>query len=165
MPDNLTLIAALIVPFLLFAVLRVNAAMVFLSVCLGVVLVEHVAPDISLVLGSFKSGQNVVGGIATELALLLAPVLTTAILASFSVHGRAKWWLNLIPAAATSMLLVLLVVPLLSRGIAFGLMTDPAWRILSNSEAIVVGVGAAVSLLFLWKQRASLRHHDKKRHH
>jgi len=164
MPDNLTLIAALVIPFLLFAVLRINAAMMFLSVCLGVVLVEHVASDISMVLGSFKSGQNEIGGMATELILLLAPVITTAVLAAFSVHGRAKWWLNLVPAAATSMLLVLLVVPLLSRGVAFGLMTDPAWRVLSNSEAIVVGVGAVVSLLFLWKQRASLRHHDKRHH-
>lgn len=164
MPDNLTLILALVIPLLLFAVLRINAAMVFLSVCLGVVLVDHVASDVSLVLGSFSAKDNKIGGMAIELVLLLAPVVTTAVIAAFSVHGRAKWWLNLIPAAATSMLLVLLVVPLLSRAVAFDLMTDPAWRILSNAEAIIVGVGAAVSLLFLWKQRGSLRQHDKRHH-
>lgn len=164
MSDSLTLILAVAVPTLLLAGLRINAAMVFLSVCLGVVLVDHVAPDISLVLGSFSAKDNKIGGLAVDLVLLLAPVVTTAILAAFSVHGRAKTWLNLIPAAATSMLLVLLVVPLLSRAVAFSLMTQPAWRVLSNSEAIVVGVGAAVSLLFLWKQRGSLRHHDKRHH-
>lgn len=164
MSHDVILIASLVVPVLLFVVLRANAAMIFLSVCLGAVLVEHVAPDAILALGSFSSKPNSFSATTIELVLLLAPAVMTTVVTALSVHGRAKIALNFVPAAAASMLAVLLVVPLLPRGLAFALMSQPTWRMLSNAEALVIGLGALVSLFFLWTQRRSFRQHDKRKH-
>lgn len=152
-------------PTALFVVLRVNAAMVFLSVCLGSVLVDHVANQANDMFGLFMPKVGSMSHTAVELSLLLVPMVMTTIVMAFSVHGRLKVVLNVVPAAAASMLALLLAVPLLSRGLSFALQTQPVWRVLSKAEALVVGLGALVSLFFLWMQRANFRHHDKKRKH
>jgi hypothetical protein len=164
MSHDLTLIVALILPVLLLLVLRVNAAMVFLSVCLGAVLVDHVASDANMIVGSFSPKTNSLSETTIELCLLFIPAIATTVIMALSVHGRLRVFLNLFPAAASSMLLVLLAVPMLPRGLAFALMTQPTWRMLSNAEALVIGVGALVSLFFLWTQRRNFRHHDKRKH-
>lgn len=164
MSHDLILILALSLPILLFLILRVNAAMVFLSVCLGAVLVDHVSSDANLIVNSFSPTTNSLSQTTIELLLLLVPTIITAIIMSFSLHGKLRVFLNLFPAAASSMILVLLAVPMLPRGLAFELMTQPTWRMLSNAEALVVGVGALVSLFFLWMQRRNFRHQDKRKH-
>lgn len=164
MSYDLMLIAALAVPALIFVALRVNAAMVFLSVCLGAVLVEQVATQAIEMTGLFTPKQYSASQTSINLAMLLAPAVLTTVVTAFSVHGRIKVALNLIPAAAASMLAVLLAVPLFSRGLAFNLMSQQTWHILSNAEALVVGAGALVSLFFLWTQRRSFRKHDKRKH-
>lgn len=164
MTHEVTLIAALALPVLLFLFLRVNAAMVFLSVCLGAVLVDHVAGDANMIVGSFSPKTNSLSQTTIELCLLLIPAIVTTIIMALSVHGRLKVVINFFPAAAASMLLVLLAVPMLPRGLAYNLMTQDTWRLLSNAEALVIGAGALVSLFFLWTQRRNFRHHDKRKH-
>ena len=164
MSHDLILILALTLPILLLLILRVNAAMVFLSVCLGAVLVDHVSNDANLIVGSFSPTTNSLSQTTIELLLLLVPTVTTAVIMALSVHGRLRIFLNLFPAAASSMLLVLLAVPMLPRGLAFALMTQPTWRMLSNAEALVIGIGAIISLFFLWTQRRNFRNHDKRKH-
>lgn len=164
MSYNIVLILALALPALVFLFLRVNAAMVFLSVCLGAVLVDHVASEAITMLGLFTPKANQISRMTIELILLLAPAVVTTILAVFSVHGRVKVVLNLIPAAAASMLAVLLVVPLLPRSLMYSLQSQEVWRMLWNAEALVVGAGALVSLFFLWTQRRSFRNPDKHKH-
>mgnify|MGYP001366541993 FL=1 len=165
MSYDVILLAALAIPVLLFLILRVNAAMVFLSVCLGAVLVDHVAGDADLIVNSFSPTTNSLSQTTIELLLLLVPTVLTAVIMAFSVQGKARVFLNLFPAAATSMLLVLLAVPMLPRGLAFNLMTQDAWRILSNAEALVIGAGALVSLFFLWTQRRNFRAQEKHGKH
>jgi hypothetical protein len=164
MSHDLILIVALVLPILLFLILRVNAAMVFLSVCLGAVLVDLVWGDANLIVGSFSPTTNSLSQTTVELLLLLVPAVTTTVIMALSVHGRLRVFLNLFPAAASSMLIVLLAVPMLPRGLAFALMTQPTWTMLSNAEALVIGLGALVSLFFLWTQRRNFRHHDKRKH-
>lgn len=138
--------------------------MVFLSVCLGAVLVQYVGSQAIDMLGLFTPKANSASQTTIDLCLLLAPAIVTTIVMALSVHGRLKVVLNAVPAAAASMLVVLLTVPLLPKGLMFALMGQPAWRLLSNAEALVVGVGALVSLFFLWTQRRNFRHHDKRKH-
>ena len=164
MSYDVVLIAALALPVLLFLILRVNAALVFLSVCLGAVLVDHVSRDADLLVNSFSPTTNSLSQTTIELLLLFVPTVLTAVIMAFSVHGRMRVFLNIFPAAASSMLLVLLAIPMLPRGLAFNLMTQDTWRILSNAEALVIGAGALVSLFFLWTQRRNFRHHDKRHH-
>ena len=164
MSHDIALIAALVVPVLVFLILRVNAAFAFLSVCLGAVLVDHVAGDATLIAGSFSPTTNSFSQTTIELCLLLVPAIATTVIMAFSVHGKLRIFLNIFPAAAASMLLVLLAVPMLPKGLAFALMSQDTWRILANSEALVIGAGAVVSLFFLWTQRRNFRHHDKRKH-
>lgn len=165
MSYDVILLAALAIPVLLFLILRVNAAMVFLSVCLGAVLVDHVAGDADLIVNSFSPTTNSLSQTTIELLLLLVPTVLTAVIMAFSVQGRIRVFLNIFPAAASSILLVLLAVPMLPRSLAFNLMTQDVWRILSNAEALVIGAGALVSLFFLWTQRRNFRAQEKHGKH
>ena len=88
MSYDVILIAALILPVLVFLFLRVNAALVFLSVCLGAVLVDHVAGDADLIVNSFSPTTNSLSQTTIELLLLLVPPVITAIIMALTVHGR-----------------------------------------------------------------------------
>ena len=164
MSHNLVLIIALGLPTLLLVGLRANAAMVFLSVCLGSVLVDHVASEANTLMHLFTSKPNQISQMTLQLILLFVPALVTTIVTALSVHGRLKVVLNFVPAAAASMLLVILAVPMLPKGLMYSLESQQTWRILWDSEALVIGAGALVSLFFLWTQRRNFRRHDKRRH-
>jgi hypothetical protein len=162
MPHDLFLILAVAVPTALFVVLRMNAAMIFLSVCLGAVLVETVAAQANDLLNLFAPRAGAVSHTSIELFLLLAPAVATAIFTMLSVQGKVKVMLNAVPAAAASLLAALMAVPLFTPGLRYAIESKPLWRGLSKAEALVVGVGALVSLFFLWTQRRAK--HDKRKH-
>jgi hypothetical protein len=90
-----------------------------------------------------------------HVALLLLPVVLTSIFMLFSVQGRGKVLLNLLPAAGAACLGLLLVEPLLAPGLRHSIEAGPGWHQLTNAQALVVGASALVSLLFLWLQRAA----------
>ncbi len=146
------------------AILRINASVVFLSLCLGSVLVQYVGSQTNDLLALFAPKAGKVSSSTIQLFLLLVPAVVTAVVTVFSVHGRIKGLINLLPAAAAAALTALLAVPLLPPHLAASFETQRAWHILSNSEAIVVAAGGFMSLLFLWTQRSSFKQHDKRRH-
>ena len=164
MPHNLALILALAVPFAAMVVLRINAAMVFLSLCLGAVLVQYVAGQADDLFHAFAPHAGNVSTTTISLVLLAAPAVLTAILTVLSVHGPAKVWLNMLPAVAASALAVLLAVPLLPGGLRNGFESQSAWHAVSSAEALVIGMGGFMSLVFLWSQRKFFKQHDKRRH-
>ncbi|HUS26000.1 MAG TPA: hypothetical protein VMY99_01470 [Nevskiaceae bacterium] len=160
MPDNITLLVALVVPVVLFVGLRINAVMVFLSLCLGEVLVRYVSDDANVMLNLFSSHQpGTVSKSTLQIALLLLPAVLTSVFMIFSMHGRMRVVLNVLPAAAASLLGILLAVPLLPPGLRHNLQAQDAWHYLIHAQALIVGVGALTSLLFLWMQR----HHQSER--
>jgi hypothetical protein len=153
MPHDFQLIIALVVPLIVIAILRINAAMLFLSVCLGYVLVELVAKDANSLISFVAPKAGSLSQTSWQLAMLLLPVILTSVIMIFSVKGRIKVMLNMLPAAATSVLLVLLVVPLCTPGLRYALQSEAVWQQLNRGQAAIVGVGAFISLLFLWTQR------------
>ncbi|HSX33171.1 MAG TPA: hypothetical protein VLF91_02430 [Candidatus Saccharimonadales bacterium] len=163
-PHDLVMIVALVVPALLFLVLRVNASLVFLSLCLGTVLVQYVASQANDLITMLVPHASPISTSSLQLVLLLIPAIVTAIVTIFSMHGRLKTVINVLPAAGAAALAVLFAVPLLTPGLRANLESLKTWHYLSNSEALVIGAGAAVSLTFLWTQRSALRHHDKRHH-
>jgi hypothetical protein len=165
MPDDLALIIALAVPFLLFVALRVNASMVFLSLCLGEVLVLYVASQANELIRMFAPHVSPVSTSTLQLSFLLVPAIITMIVTAFSVHGGLKMLINVFPALAASALAVLLAIPLLPGGLRYNLEHREVWRYLSKSQALVIGIGAVLSLLFLWGQRRHLKQPEKKHHH
>lgn len=163
MSHNLALIIALAAPVFVLTVLRINAALVFLSLCLGAVLVEYVAGEANSLITLFSEQAGTVSASSIQIALLLAPAIVTCVVTVLSLHGKLKTLLNILPAIAASSLTLLLLVPLLPTGLRLDLEGEQVWRHLVRAQALVVGVGALASLVFLWMQRGSFKHHDKRR--
>jgi hypothetical protein len=163
MNQNIVLIAALAAPVLLFVLLRVNASLVFLSLCLGAVLVQYVAPEANNFLQLVSAHVSAVSSMSVQLLLLVAPAAVTTVVTIFSVHGRLKNIVNLLSAVAAGALFVLLAVPVMPDGLKHTMQSQQAWHYLSNADALVVSSGALVSLCFLWTQRPLFQHHEKRR--
>ncbi|MEO5627365.1 MAG: hypothetical protein ABIQ89_00550 [Candidatus Saccharimonadales bacterium] len=146
--QNIALILAIIIPAALLILLRTNAAIVFLSLCAGALLVKFAGNEASLV-GSAIGNNSLVVSQYFEVALLLLPVLLSAILLRKSMSGP-KGVLNLLPAVAVGLVGVLLAVPLLPSTPQNAITSLNGWSMLEQSKEIVVVAGALVSLIALW---------------
>jgi hypothetical protein len=165
MPHNLTLILALALPALVIVILRLNGAMMFLSLCLGAILVQYVGSNANDMLNLISPQAGTLSKATINLGLLLLPAIVTGIVTLMSVHGRLRALFNILPALATSSLAVLLAVPMLSPHIAAALETESVWHYISHGESIIVSGGALVSLLSLWTQRGKFKERSSKHKH
>lgn len=160
------LILLLAVPLVVLMGLRVNAALVFLSLCLGNVLVQFIGPDAATILSSASArapGAAAPSASYVNLFLLLLPVVLTTLIMIHSVNGRAKLAFNILPALGVATLGVLLAVPLLSAGLTGSITNEPLWRELENLQTLILSLSALLSLLFLWMQRPKGHKDDKHR--
>ena len=145
-------------PVVILTLLRVNAAFIFLSLCLGDVLAQFVSRDaITVVNGAHSVSANFV-----ILGILLVPVVLTLVFMIRTVHGSGLV-LNVLPAIGVGLLTALLVVPLTTPGLHANLVHSQAWSDLQKSQDLIVSFSAFICLLFLWKQRPHEKHHRK--HH
>ena len=161
---ELVIIGLLILPVVLLMLLRVNAAMIFLSLCLGYVVMQFLSADVQAFATTFMT-HTTVSTDAMKLGLLLFPPALTTLFMIGTARG-ARFILNIIPALAVGYLAVLLVVPLLPPGTAHAIMGVSLWRYAVRLQAALVGGGALVSLFFLWTQRPRRHHAEEhtKRH-
>ena len=150
-------------PVLMFAFLRVNAAIVFLSLCLGSVLVSLVGTDADSLLSIFSGGLHD-NNIALPLVFLFAPAILTTLIMIRTVKKGLPLLLNILPSAAFGVVGLLLVMPLCSAGVQGALTTTSAWHDLERLQTMVVILSAAVSLLFLWMQRPKSSSDSDKKH-
>lgn len=137
-------------------VLRINAALVFLSLALGNLLVQFVAEDADSFMSILQSSQVTQPVEPTsdviKLLLLLLPVLLTAIFMIKTVKGP-KLLLNILPAAGVGLLGALLAVPLLGPGLSAEIMSSGLWIEASKAQNLIVGSSALICLFVLWLQR------------
>lgn len=160
-PHDIAIYIALGLPALLLVSLRVNASLVFLSLSLGAILVQYVAGQANDLIRMLAPHVSPVSTSSMQLLLLLAPAMVTSVVTIFSIHGRLKGAVNILPAVGAAALAVLLGIPLLTPGLRNNLEAQHAWHYLANSQALVIGAGAVVSLCFLWTQRVALRLPEK----
>ncbi len=157
MSPELILGAIVLAPVVLLMVLRVNAALVFLSLCLGNVLVQFIANDASDFLTTFSSNQTITSVTTSnsnvKIGLLLLPVILTTVFMIRTVKGTSRLLLNALPAAGVGLLGALLIVPLLPPGTAHNIIDSSLWDQVQKSQALIVGSSALVCLLVLWLQR------------
>ncbi len=156
MAPTLTLALVVLVPVIVLMSLRINATLVFLSLCLGSVLVQFVAPDADSFMALFSA--RVPKGIDTgndtiKLILLLLPVALTAIFMIRTVKGYGRLALNALPAVGVGLLGSLLVVPLLPPGLSHNILNSALWSQVQHAQDLIVGTSALVCLLVLWLQR------------
>ena len=165
---TLALIAGL--PVVILMVLRINAALVFMSLCLGNVLVQFVASDANSFFDLFtlKAKQDPIhpGGDSVKIVLLLFPTVLTSIFMIRTVSGKSKLALNLLPAIGVGLLGALLIVPLLPPGLSHSIMQSNLWTQAIKAQVLIVGSSALVCLFVLWMQRPKTGggKHDKKKH-
>lgn len=148
-------------PLILSFILRVNAGILFLSLCAGSVLSEFVSDDAIQIVDSFfpRTNPDITASV-TRLVLLLLPAVLTIVFMRRSMAG-SKTLINILPAAASGLLTALLVVPLLPPGTRYSITGTEAWDTLKNFQSLIIGAGATVSLLVLWGSKPK---HDKKKH-
>lgn len=157
MSPDIVLLLLIAGPALLLMVLMANASLVFLSVCLGAVLLQLVGNDANDFFRMFLpslSGNNL------KIGLLLLPVVLTTVFMIKSIHGGGKLLFNLLPALGCGFLLALLLVPLFPGGEAYALQHSNSWNQIQQLQALVIGASALLCLLFLWMQRP--KHHEGK---
>ena len=144
-----------LVPIAITVVFRINAAVLFMSLCVGEVMVQYMATDANSLINTLTSahGSNQIADSTVKLILLLIPPVLTALFMFHSVHGGAKAILNIVPAIGIGLLTALLVKPLLSSSYQNTLERSSLWHQFSQAQDLVVGVSALLSLLFLWLQR------------
>ena len=158
----LVLIAAMAaVPIVLLVVLRINAAIVFLSLCLGSVLVQFVGNDASSLI-NLLSASKLVAHYGAPLILLLIPVVFTMIVMIGTVRGKFRSLLNILPAVTVGVVGLLLAEPLFSPGLRGAVSGTHVWHSLQQLRVLVVGVSTIISLFFLWLQRPK---HSEGKHH
>lgn len=171
MSPDLTLGLIVLAPVALLLFLRVNATLVFLSLCLGNVLVEFVGPEAVSFVEMFSANNPTdvpTDNDTISLILLLLPVVLTTIFMIKTVRGHLKLLLNALPAAGVGLLGALLVVPLLPPGLSNNIVDSSLWTQVQNGQTLIVGASALVCLLVLWMQRPKTGHdgkHGKKGKH
>jgi hypothetical protein len=156
MTPLVTLALIIFIPVLVLMFLRINAVLVFLSICLGDVLVQFVVPDSKTMITMFAGSNAHIAGLLTNninIVLLLLPVALTAVFMIHTVHGGAKLILNLLPAIGAGLLATLLVVPLLSAGLRHNIIDSSLWTQVERAQDLIVGSSSVICLLVLWMQR------------
>jgi hypothetical protein len=147
----------IILPIALITFLRVNATLVFLSLCLGDVLSQFVASDANSFTTFFTTTHATANLHPTDstwkLILLLLPVLITLGIMFHTVKGNSKIVVNMLPAASVGLVGALLVVPLLPASAAQDIINSTLWDQLTRLQSLVVGISALACLCVLWMQR------------
>ncbi len=164
MNPTIILAAIVVLPIVVLTLFRINAALVFLSLCLGDVLVQFIAPDANSLLGLFASHSfdpGHVGSDTIHLFLLLTPAVLTTIFMIRTVKSKSKLLLNVLPAIGVGLLAALLIVPLMAPGLQHDVMGSPLWSQVQRSQVLIVSSSAIVCLLFIWMQRPSPKHNGK----
>jgi hypothetical protein len=156
-------IAIVAAPLIILSVLRINAAMVFLSLCLGEVLVLFVSKDATSTVGILNSTGHANAGLVS-LGLLIVPAILTAFCMIGTIKGSLKLIFNALPAISCGALLLLLAVPLFAPGLQASMRSTVVWEQVQGLQTIVVGASALVSLIFLWFLRPKHKHEEGKKH-
>ena len=165
MPPEVILGAMILVPAAVLMLLRVNAALVFLSLCLGDVLVQFVTPDANSFLQLFSAHDSAdSGNDNAKIILLLLPVILTTIIMARTVHNKLRLVLNVFPSLGVGLLGTLLVVPLLPPDLSGNIIGSQMWTEIQHFQNWIVGHTAAMCLLLLWLQRPKHAKHKSSKH-
>ena len=157
------LAALMVVPIALIAALRVNAAIAFMSLCLGSVLARYTSNDVASIASGLSSSVSPSLIQWVGVVLLLLPFVLTVLFTRGSVSSK-KLLINLLPAIATGLLLALLLIPLLPPDLQSHLYAQKTWRILDNAQTSVILGGASFSLLALLFTHRGSGGEDHKKH-
>jgi len=163
-----TILLALIVlaPVVLAFVLKVNGAVLFMSLCVGSVLVRYTGSDVISFVTTFLPHANKFSEDTMQLSLLLLPAALSFVFMFHSVKGLNAL-INILPALGAGLLMAILIEPLLSVCEQITLTSSSLWQDVIQAQTLIVLTGVLMSLLFLWLKRFSSHntvHHRSSKH-
>lgn len=159
MPYDFLLAIVVGVIALLLLVFRINASIVFFSLCAGSVLNNQVGGEASLFISSFiKNGDT--SRAITSIGLILLPAIFSALIVRKSISAN-KLLANIVPSIAAGCLVVLLLVPFIPGGLQNQLTDSISWEYLERFEPLVLVIGMLSSVLLLWLSKDKTKK-DKK---
>jgi len=150
-------LAALILsPVVLTFLLKSNAALSFLALCVGFVLSTSVIGDLKQLLSEMNLS---VTNSTLAISLLVLPLVLTLLLTRKSNTKGLKLWLQLLAALGTGGLLALSVAPVINAS-WLDLSKSDVWDNILKIQSGIVGAGALLSFALVWLGSSKL--HRKK---
>jgi len=144
---------------------KTNALYVFFGLCAGNALVQFANRNMAYVNGHLNSHLlphgYTVSKPTIELVILLLPPVLVAVLSKHN-NGPSKWPIQVLPALATSILGVLLVIPLLSSSLQTSITQNKFWNLLEQYQIPLVALCVVVAIGILIISTYS---HGSKNHH
>ena len=147
------------VPIALILLFRSNAAIIFLSLCVGDLLVHYVGTDAITAASNRVSANNLPS--IVQIGLLLLPAFLSLLLLRKSV-SPSKLPLNVVAAVGVGLVTAILVVPLLPGGVQANVVNNVWWTRAAPYQKWVIAGGSAVALIGVWFARGGSRAHSKK---
>ena len=157
MPE--ALLAGLIVaPALITYLLKSNAALAYLALCVGFVLSTSVIGDLKHLLS--ETNLSVTSD-TLAIVLISLPFVLTLLLTRKAHTKGLMLWLNVLIALLGGALLALSIAPLVNSQTSFNVLHSNFWDQLSKYQAALIGAGAFLSLFTVW---LGGHHHKSKKH-
>lgn len=144
---DVILAALVLVPALLTWLLKSNAALSFLALCAGFVVISFAGTDLENLTGQLNFSIN--SG-TLNLALLVLPLLFTLLFTKHAFTGGAIRLLHMAIALCAGGLLALIAIPLLSGSVRANFADSKLWMDLQNIQSEVIGAGVFLSLVLIW---------------
>jgi len=144
---NAVLIALVLGPAVLTFLLRSNAALSFLALCAGFVVISFASTDLKNLTGQLNFSIN---SSTLNLILVGLPLVLTLLLTRKAFSGGVSRVLHIVVALCAGGLLALVTVPLLSDSVRANFANSNLWSDLHKIQAEVIGLGVFLSLLIVW---------------
>jgi hypothetical protein len=134
-------------PLLLTFLLKSNAALSFLALCAGFVVISFAGSDLQNLTGqlNFSIDSSIV-----NLVLLILPFVLTLLITRKSFSKKGGLVLHGLIALCAGALLALIGIPLLSESVRANFANSDLWTNLQKIQASIVGAGVFLSLVVLW---------------
>jgi hypothetical protein len=147
-------------PLTITLLLKSNAALSFLSLCAGFVVISFAGTDLENLTGQLNFSIN--SG-TLNLALLALPLLLTLLFTKKSYKDKPALIFHAAIALCAGGLLALVGIPLLSESVRANFAGSEPWSQLQHAQGAVIGAGVFLSLATVWltsgKKHGGLKKH------
>lgn len=159
--DGTVILAAIVfAPLVVLTLLRANAAVAFLALCLGSVLGGFVSKDLVNALTGYIAPPTDITDTIAALILLWLPVVLVAIFMMKTIAPKQRI-VNALPALAVGLLGVLLTVPFLASELQSAIRANEWYGYIETYKAMIVIAGTVISLGLLRMRKRGDAHAKK----
>jgi hypothetical protein len=138
---------------------RSNAVYMFLTLCVGTLLADYAAKDVTQVVNSVIS-VNVPVYSVVQISLLLAAPLVLLFL--YRKRAGVDLFMQLVPAAAFAVVMFMAIPQMLTYDLQNKILEDSIYITVKPFYSAAIAAGLLSSVFYLWAKRKSSAKQDKK---